>query len=723
VAAGIVRAENPAEALERNRVEVIGTTPLPGLGLPLSQVPANVQIFSPGPGARASTLPDFLDGNAASAVATSGQGNAFQPDFAYRGFTASPLLGLPQGLAVFQDGVRANEPFGDVVNWDLIPSSAIASIQLIPGTAPVFGPNTLGGALAVYTKSGAQFPGGSVEVHGGSWGHRAVEAEQGGSRGPWDYFVMGNVVREDGWAEHDASRVNQLFAKVGHQTDESDLDVSLTLADNRLDGIQALPRSFLDDIRQPYTWPDRNTNRASLLTVKGSRFVDEGVLAGATAYVRKYRNDNFSSNVADPDSGLEATNEEAVVDQWSYGIGAQLTFSGKALGRGNQLVVGASADRGDSRFTRHSQPARFDGSRGTEATGPFTLETDAAIASTRYGAFVSDTFNATERWVLTLSARADRTVVGVGDRSGEDPGLEGRHEFSRVNPAIGLNFVPSDRFTAYAGYSEGMRAPTAVELTCADPSAPCKLPNNFLSDPPLNAVVAKTFEAGARGKPSPAFAWSAAAYRTSLSDDILFVSSSEGAPTTGYFRNVGATRRQGLELSASLVQPAWKLALQYGLVDATFRAPYVEPSPDNSSADADGNIVVPAGARIPGIPRHSLKVSLDLMPVPEATLGLSLRAASAIHARGDENNRDVNGRVPGFAVLDLRASWRPGVGFEAYLQVDNVFDRRYATAGILGRNFFTGPGHAFAPDSAVSEPFLGVGAPFGAWVGVRYAWK
>jgi outer membrane receptor protein involved in Fe transport len=220
----------------------------------------------------------------------------------------------------------------------------------------------------------------------------------------------------------------------------------------------------------------------------------------------------------------------------------------------------------------------------------------------------------------------------------------------------------------------------------------------------------------------PSVTWSGAAFRTSLSDDILFVSSGAGAPTAGYFRNVGATRRQGVELSAAVTQPAWKLALRYAFVDATFRAPYVESSPDNSTADADGNIVVPAGARIPGIPRHGLKVSLDVKVAPTASIGFALRAASTVRSRGDENNRDANGPVAGFAVLDLNASWRAPGGTELFLQVDNVFDRRYATAGTLGRNFFNGPGHAFDPDTATSEPFLGIGAPLGAWVGVRYPW-
>jgi iron complex outermembrane recepter protein len=709
-----------------NRIEVIGTTPLPGLGVPLSQVPANVQVFSPGRRERSAPLPDFLDRNAVGANASSGQGNPFQPDFAYRGFTASPLLGLPQGLAVFQDGVRVNEPFGDVVNWDLIPSSAIGSIQLIPGAAPVFGPNTLGGALAIYTKSGAQYPGGSVEAYAGSFRRRALEIEQGGGKDAWDYFVTANLLRDDGWAEHNPSRLGQFFGKLGYQTDQTDLDLSLTLADNRLEGNQALPRSFLDDIRQPYTWPDRNANRAALLALKGSRFLSDRALFGAMAYVRRYRNDNFSSNV-DVDAiaaGIgEATNDRALIDQWSYGLGVQLTIGGTAAKSDNQLEIGVSADLGDSRFTRYSQAARFTPSRGTVAVEDFSLMTDAAISSGRYGAFVSDTFKASERWVFTFSARQDLTRVAIGDRSGNDPALEGRHRFSRLNPAIGANFIPSPRLTAYVGYSEGMRAPTPVELTCADPAAPCKLPNNFLSDPSLRAVVARTVEAGARGKWGDAGTWSAAAFRTDLSDDIQFVSSGQGAPTSGFFRNVGSTRRQGIELAAATVREGWNVSLRYSLLAATFRTPFEENSPNNSSADASGNIQVASGSRIPGIPRQLLKLRVEFGSESTGSLGVSLRCASAVFARGDENNRDVNGTIPGFAVLDVHGRWRIGPGTEVFAVVANALAKRYASAGILGQNFFTGPGHGFAPEDPVAEQFRGMGAPIGAWIGIRHEWR
>ncbi|HZZ93729.1 MAG TPA: TonB-dependent receptor [Usitatibacter sp.] len=721
---GATAQENPAEAVELGKVEVVGTTPLPGLGVAVEKVPANVQIFSRGLQQRPATLPDFLDRGAIGAIASSGQGNPFQPDLSYRGFAASPLLGLPQGLGVFQDGVRINEPFGDVVNWDLVPMSAIGSIQLIPGTTPMFGPNALGGTLAVYTKSGARFPGGGLEAYAGSWARRALEVEQGGSHGDWDYFLTGNLLRDRGWAQHNPSRIGQFFAKVGHQTARSDFDVSLTVADNTLEGNQALPLSFLDDIRQPYTYPDRNTNRAALLAAKGSYFLGDAWLAGGTAYIRRYRNENFASNVnADPDvaNGAEATNDLATIDQDSFGTGLQLTGTGKLLGRDNQVLAGMSVDAGRARYMRRTQPARFTGSRGTEATGDFVTAIDADTSNAHYAAFVSDTVAIADAWSLTLSAREDTARISIDDRSGSDPQLTGDHRFSRLNPAAGLTFSPSDRLTAYAAYSEGMRAPTAMELTCADPAAPCKLPNAFLSDPPLQAIIARTAEAGLRGRWGDAGRWSAAAFRTALANDIQFVSAGAGALNAGYFRNVGSTRRAGVELAASDRLGRWEIGARYSWIRATFDTPFVEHSPNNSSADAAGDILVAAGDRIPGIPEHALKLTLDYAH-EEWSAGLAGRAASRVHARGDENNRDAQGSIPGYAVLDLHAHWRVSRSLELFAFADNIFDKRYAGQGLLGLNVFNGPGHAFTPDAGVPEQFRGMGAPRGAWLGLRYRW-
>jgi iron complex outermembrane recepter protein len=722
-------SSNPAEALELPTVEIVGTTPLPGLGTPTRDVPANVQIYTSKDlsAQRQTNATDYLEQNPTGITANAAQGNPFQPDISFRGFSASPLLGTPQGVSVFQDGVRINEPFGDVVNWDLIPQSAIASIQLIPGSNPAFGLNTLGGAVAVYTKSGAQYPGGSVEASGGSFGRRTAELEWGGSSGALDYFATGQYFDDSGWADHNPSEVKQFFGKVGWQNERSDLDVSFTAADNRLQGTQTLPRSFLDDIRQAYTFPDENTNRLAFVTVKGSHFLSDAALLGGNLYYRRHETRNFSSNVNDEFGAfgdVQATNDISDIDQDSFGAGAQLVLSGRPAGRENQLTLGASADLGQARFTQSTQAAEFTSDRGTAGIGGFGPETDAATRSRYFGAFIADALHLSPLWTLTLSGRYNHANVRVEDRTGEAPLLNGDHTFSRFNPAVGLNFNPTDRLTAYLSYNEGVRAPTAVELTCADPDAPCKLPNDFLADPPLDQVVSKTAEMGARGTGGTMWHWSAALYQTRLSDDIQFISSSAGATNAGFFANIGSTRRQGMELSLEARANPVSFGVRYSYLDATFRSAFSENSPANSSADANGAIQVAPGDRIPSNPRHVLKLRVDYAVTSQLSIGGNVLTSAGVYARGDENNADLNGKLPAYTLMNLDARYFVSNALEIFARMNNVLDRRYFNFGVVGENFFTGPDRTFGPAAGsdpVPEQFRGPGAPRGVWVGVRYA--
>ena len=730
-AAGLA-AGNPAEDVEHQHVEVIGTTPLPGLGTPLREVPANVQVFGSKDIRRQGqgNLSEYLEQNPTSVTVNAAQGNPYQTDISFRGFTASPLLGTPQGLSVFQDGVRINEPFGDVVNWDLLPQSAISSIQLIPGSNPLFGLNTLGGALAVYTKSGSENPGTAVELSGGSFGRATAEFEHGGSSGDWDWFVTNEVSHEHGWAQHDPSRVEQLFGKLGYQNEVTDIDLSFTGANNRLEGTQTLPRSFLDDPRQAYTFPDMNRNRAGMLAVKGSHFLAPGVLLGGDLYARRYFNTNLSSDVnddygsVDEDTGepdtTQALDDRSVIAQSSYGGGLQLTVDATLAGLKQRWVVGSSADYGRATFTQTSRPADFDANRGTVATGGYALETDARTRTNTLAVFAMDTLTLSSAWSLTASGRFNDAHVHIRDETGAAPALAGDHGFTRFNPALGLTWNPRAGVTAYASYNEGMRAPTAIELTCADPLAPCKLPNAFLADPPLAKVVARTMELGARGKDGD-WQWSAAAYRTTTDDDIQFIASGNQI-NAGYFRNVGRTRRQGVELMLGGPLGPLTFAARYGFIDARYVTPFVENSPNNSSADADGDILVDSGAHVPGIPRHALRLRLDAEPLPGWQVGANLLASSAMRARGDENNRDADGRVAGYAIVNLDTRWTIARGVELFARANNVFDRRYANFGILGENVFANASRSFDPAHAASETFVGQGAPFGAWAGVRFEW-
>ncbi|MEY1591232.1 TonB-dependent receptor [Burkholderia sp. Bmkn7] len=732
-AAVAVAPEAPqAPAVTLPTVVVVGTTPLLGIGTPLQKVPANVQTVRAAEldAQHRATLADFFAANLQSVTISEAQGNPYQTDVNYRGFTASPLLGTPQGLSVFVDGVRVNEPFGDVVNWDILPTQAIDRMQLIPGSNPVYGRNTLGGALAITTKNGKSNPGGEAEVSGGSWGRKTAALEQGGTIGPnLDYYATVNVANDGGWADHNASRVRQAFGKLRYTDSDTTLSISAGGADNALYGTQTIPRSFLDNRKQAYTYPDLNRNSAGYLTLSGERFFGEHVDLSGNAYYRHLRNTNISSNnntdygsVGDDGTvdAVQGTNAQSTIVTDSYGGSLQLTLLGKLGGMANQLIAGVAADVANSSYVASSQDAYFTDTRAAIGVGDFEPQTRAKTRNANLGVYLSDALSLTPHWTLTVSGRYDWSKAQIGDESGMQPLLDGNHVFSRFNPAVGLNWNPVAGFTAYATYNEGMRSPTAIELACADPAAPCSLPNDFIADPALKPVISKTFEAGMRGRIGAATTWSAAAYRTTLTDDIQFISSPASAQ--GYFRNVGDTRRQGIELAGRTRFGPLGVGLSYSYVDATYRSSWTEHSPANSAADANGNVAVKQGDHIPGIPAHTVKLRLDYAATPRWDIGANVTWRSGVYARGDENNQDVNGRIAGYVLVDLDMRYRITKRFEVFASVTNLFDKRYASFGVLGQNFFNGPNHTFDGANPVNEQFVGPGAPRGAWVGVRYAW-
>jgi iron complex outermembrane recepter protein len=322
---------------------------------------------------------------------------------------------------------------------------------------------------------------------------------------------------------------------------------------------------------------------------------------------------------------------------------------------------------------------------------------------------------------LTLAGRYNWSDADIGDESGLQPELDGHDTFSHFNPAVGLNWNPTNNFTAYATYNEGMRTPTAIELTCADPAAPCSLPNDFVADPPLQPVISKTFEIGARGRLGQSTTWSAAAYSTTLDNDIEFISSATS--TQGYFQNVGNTRRQGFELTWKTQFGPVTVTANYNYIDATYLSTWTESSPSNSSADANGNITVKPGDRIPSIPANSVKLRLDYKATPKWNLGTNLTWRGSIYAQGDEDNEDVNGKIASYFLIDLDSTYQVTKQLQVFATVSNLLNKQYASFGVLGENFFNGPNRTFDGMNPTNEQFVGPGAPRGFLVGLHYAWK
>src|SRR5450631_2095896 len=366
---------NAAAAQELPQVVVIGTAPLPGLGLPLNEVPSNVQTADSKEMQRQQTLDlaDYLNKNFSGINITESADNPFQLDINYHGFTASPLLGTPEGISVYVDGARVNESFGDTVNWDLIPESAISTVTLMSGSHTVFGLNTLGGALSVQTKSGHDNPGSELEAYGGSFGRRAVQAATGGEAGAFDYFLTGNYFDENGWRDMSTTRVYQAFGKVGWQNDKTDIDLSYTYADSSLFGNGAVPLSMLYYRRESSYTPDFAKNLLNFVNLTGTQFLTDELLLSGNAYYRHLLtgsnngsiNDNYLSEdyAADPidctappasrtdiafcSSGV---NEVSRLTQRTAGFGVQLTDSQDIFGWKNQAILGADYDYSQDRF-------------------------------------------------------------------------------------------------------------------------------------------------------------------------------------------------------------------------------------------------------------------------------------------------------------------------------------------------------------------------------------
>jgi len=720
---------NAAETLTTEQINIISTTPLPSLGLPIEDVPSNVQTVKgiEIQNQKGASIADYISNNMLGVNANDTQNNPFQPDINFHGFTATPLAGAAQGLSVYMDGVRVNQPFGDTVNWDLIPQNAISSIALMPGSNPLFGLNTLGGALSMQTKSGETNPGAAVQAGFGSWGRKTGEAEIGGKLDNGaHYFFSGNYFTEDGWRKNSQSDVRQLFGKMGWKGDHDDFTISLAGADNELYGNGYAPQTFLRNFGQDslYTQPDITRNKQTAFTGQYNHWFNDNLVFNSVAYYRVTRTNSYNADANDDFDGVTNTNQGLITrgksHQDNYGLTGQFSYTADK----HNLVVGAGYDRSKIKYTQNSQEFTvFSPSRGLAGTFD-TLENDVDLngRSHTWSLFATNTYKLSNQIALTASGRYNTTKVDNQDQLiASGPGsLTGSQTFNRFNPAIGLTYSPIQSINLYGGYNEGNRAPSAIEIGCSDPAVPCKLPNSMAGDPPtLKQVVAKTWEAGVRGKLNADTKWTVGVYRTQNYDDIQFIAVTGGG--AGYFDNVGRTKRVGMDFGVDGKVGALRWLAGYSYIRATYESDFTVVSEANSSADGSGNIQVSKGDHLPGIPQHQIKLRLEYSVLPNWVVGSNVVSYSDQFMRGNENNADPAGKVGGYTVVNLDTRYNfSQSGWQVFAKAINIFDREYYNGGLIAESQFTASG-VFDPNNADSNTrFLAPGAPRAAWLGVRY---
>jgi iron complex outermembrane receptor protein len=697
----------PVPPAVKATVEVVGVTPVDGVGVDSDQYPADVQVLIPRD--ERGSAADAALRQGASVQVSEAQGNRFQPDLLFRGAVASALLGTPQGVAVFQDGVRLNEPFGDTVNWDAVPDSAIGSVQMIPGANAAFGLNALAGVIAFRTKSGFSDSGFSVRAGSGSFGSVSGEIEQGGHHGNLAYFVTASHDQERGWRDFAPSRLDRLFGKLQQARAKGSSDLRLTLADTVVTGNGASPVQLVSFSRKAvFTHPDETRNRTLMLASSHDAASPAGLVEG-NLFVRRTltRTGNGDASpyqpcLADPsllcddtdqvvvDRGgeparissghpLDAVMNHTFTAQTLLGAAAQLSRASRLFGAEHRLTVGLSLDRGVAGFSSQSELADLTPSRAAAGTGRIAAESIVGVNATTSTAsiFVTDLVPLTAQLTSMVAVRANRSEIRLVDRVGDE--LSGRHQFRGVNPSVGVTYAARVA-TLFANVSQSSRNPTPVELTCANPDDPCRLPNAFVSDPPLRQVVGRGAELGIRGR-MPSLRWSVAAFRTLNHDDIIFISSGR-QQGHGYFDNVGDTKRQGLEatvdgrLSAGL---GW--FANGSLLDATFHDSFTVSAPNHPHA-IDGELQVRRGDRLPLIPRRTLKGGLTWGAPDSLRLSAVVRHVSSAYFRGDEAN--TARPLASYTVADLSASVPLGRRLSFELSVRNVANAAYATFGTFG---------------------------------------
>ncbi|WP_035721146.1 TonB-dependent receptor [Bradyrhizobium sp. ARR65] len=721
------------------RLRVYPITPGSAGGIDVDKVPASVNVVGASQIERTDSpnVTDALKQNIPGVSINDVAGNPFRPNVEFRGFVASPVEGTPQGLAVYQNGVRINEAFGDTVNWDLIPTAAIQSVTLVTNN-PAFGLNALGGAVDIRMKNGFNYHGAEINTMGGSYGRIQSSLQWGKQVGDFGVYAALEGVHDDGFRNFSPSDIRRFYGDIGYRSEGSEFHVNMGVADNKFGATATAPVELLDQFwGATYTTPQTTENRVGYLNFTGKVEATPTWTLEGTAHLRVFEQQAVDGNPtrtqpcdADPTllcfgngvtpanglNGAQLANpfapdavlgeiDRTLTRSTTTGASVQATNTDELFGHANRFVVGTSFDYSTTRFNASAELGTMGPNFVVTGSGTFLGQSGAPVsigpvalrATNQYtGLYALDTFDVTKAFSITAGGRYNDARIALEDQIGT--ALNGNQTFDRFNPIIGGTYKITPELTAYASYSEANRAPTPLELGCADPAHPCLIATFLVSDPPLKQVVSRTVEAGFRGSEElgiGTLSWKFGGFRTRNVDDILAIPSPV-LQGFGYFQNVGDTRRQGIEAEVTLKSSTLQLSASYALVDARF-LDALKVGSNSPFADAEGNVQILPGNQIPAVPRHRIKASVDYSITDAFKIGGDALFVSSQYFVGDESNQAA--KLPGYAVFNLRSSYQIDKTFQIYARVDNLFDNRYATYG----TFF---------DTGAIPNFANGGAPF-----------
>jgi iron complex outermembrane recepter protein len=597
-------------------------------------------------------------------------GTPFKLNLSTRGFNVGPVVGLPPGVSVFLDGVRQNEPDAAEVNFDLLPMEHVQRVELLSGSGSLLGPNSLGGAINLITRRGRGPLEAEAEISGGSFASYSGEASLGGvSRGGWDYYAAGGYENEDGWRQATGAENLNGFVNLGRRGPERGISFQAFGAESRAETAGSLPESIFDS--SPKTnftvgdFEDLNQLQGSV-----SGYTSLGSSRGAfTAYVRRTHAERFNVNQA-PDNNVRSFTTNGTVGgnlDWRY---TQPRRNGSFSLR---LGADGAVNRVHIQLIEESPTDPADETLNTDVHSPSYDIAGYALADLRLNK-------------VTFSGGFRFDEIHIPFENELDPSADTTSTFRRLSPRGGVSLDVGPGASLYGSVGQSFRAPAVLELACADETAACPLPFALGDDPPLDPVVATTFEVGGQLVRGPAIL-NASVYRTNVRDDISFIQS-ENAVFEGFFDNIGSTRREGVELGVQIL-PSERLSLyaNYAFTRATFldAAEIFSIRADSAFAGAPlsgGNDVV-RGDRMPLVPVHQVKLGGLLSLQSGLQMGADVRYTGRQWLRGDEANETAS--LKGYTVANVRAGLSRA-NWELSVIVANAFNYQGAIFGTFNEN-------------------------------------
>jgi iron complex outermembrane receptor protein len=656
----------PAQRLPTVQVQAARVQQVADVDLPASLSTVWIDDAAAGPQVQ---IADAL-GGIPGVVARDRQNYAQDTQLSIRGFGARSTFGV-RGVRVLVDGVPATMPDGQ---GQLSHASLLGAqrVEVLRGPFSALYGNSSGGVVQVWSADGAPGDPWRVRLDTGSDATLSIGAQLRGQQGPVRYNVAANHFRTDGWRDHSRARRESVNARLGTEVAGGELALVL----NYLDAPDAQDPLGLTRAQVRANPRQATAVATQYNTRKSARQAQAGLVFSRTEGAHTWRAMGYAGQrsveqylAIPPGPQANPLHAGGVIDlDGGYGgVDARWAWHGDWAGRPLDVVIGANADR--QRQDRRGYENFVGDTLGIKGR----LRRDQADRVENVDQFTQAWWQWAPRWSLLLGVRHSTVRFRSNDHyiTATNPDDSGSRRYDATTPVAGVVFRASEAWRLYASAGRGFETPTFNELGYrADGQAGLALD--------LSAARSRNLEVGAKWHAQSGAQLETALFRADTDDELAVASNTGGRAT---YRNIGRTRRQGVE--ASYVQPLGAqadLALAYTWIDATVRDPY---------ALAAGTVA--AGSRLPGVPQQQWNARLQYRPGP-------WQWAAEVVASSDTVVNDLaTERAPGYALLNLEASrrWQRAQGtLRAFARIDNVLDQRYIGSVIVndGNQRFFEPG-------------------------------